>query len=248
MRELHALREARRARGVLHVHDVVHVALRLALQVVLPRRLHREGHHLVERIHAPVLLAAEEHDALEVRVLLALQLAARLFAQLGHERVDHVHVAAVAVAGDDEEVLRVGLPEREVHFVLLVVRVERQQDRADLRGREHEDDPVRHVRRPEGDLLAVPHAERHQAAREAVHLLAELVPGQAVVAVRVDDGVVLAAARDRLVQQLPERVFAGNGQIVPGDARRNALRERRLARRRPERISQLEHVSPLRRA
>ena len=249
VRELHALREARGAARVLHVDDVVHVALGLAREVVLPRRLHREGEHLVERVHAAVLLAAEEHHALQVRVLRALDRAARLLAQLGHERVDHVHVRAVAVAGDDEEVLGVGLREREVHLVLFVVRVERQEDRADLGGREHEHHPVGHVRGPEGDLLAALHAEGHEAAREAVHLLAELVPGEAEVAVGVDDGVVLAAARDRLVEELPERVLARDGQVVPGHAAADALGERRLRGRRTEWVRELEHeVFPFRTA
>ena len=221
--ELYALGEAGRAAGVLHVHDVVDAAFRLAREVVLPRRLDGERHHLVERVHSPVLLAAEEHDPLQVGVLRGLEAVPWADLELRDELVQNLHVVAVAEARDYEDVLRVGLPEREVELALLVVGVERQEDGADLRGGEHQDDPVRDVRGPEGDLLAVPDAEGHEAAREAVDLLAELVPRKPEVAVGVDDGVVLAASRDRLVEELPERVLPGNRQVVPWHAPGHAL-------------------------
>ena len=44
----------------------------------------------------------------------------------------------------------------------------------------------------------------------------------------VSDGVVLAAAGDRLVEELPERVLARYRQVAPRDTRRDRLRERRL--------------------
>ena len=79
-------------------------------------------------------------------------------------------------------------------------------------------------------IFAFLHAEAHEAAREAVHLLAELVPGEPEVAVGVDDGVVHAAARNSLVEQLPERVFARDGHVVPRRAHGYTLRERTFDR------------------
>ena len=216
---------------------VVHVHRRLAGEVLLLRDLAGERLHLVERVHAAVLLGAEVEHPLEVRVLGALQRAARALLQLRDERVDDLDVVAVAVAVDDEQVLGVGLLQGEVDLLALVVDVERQQDRADLGRREHQHHPVRHVRRPERHLFAALDAERHQALGDVVDLLGELEPGEPVVAVGVDDRVVLAAPRDRLVEKLAERVLARHRQVVPGNAGRDGLGERRLSRRSAEWIS-----------
>ena len=228
VRKLYALRESRRAGRVLHVDDVVHVALRLTREIRLMRRLAGEALHLVEGVHSAVLFAAEEEYALEARILRAVQLAARLLLQLGDELVYHLHIVAVAETVDDEEVLRVGLLECEVHLLRLVVRVERQEDGADLRGGEHENHPVRNVRRPERDLLALLYAKRHQPLSNEIHLLAEFKPGKTEIAIGVHDGVILAATCDGLVKKLAECVFAGDRQVVPRHTCRNALVERRL--------------------
>ena len=195
----HALREARRSARVLHVDDVVDVDFALTRKILGGGRLVREALHLVERIHAAMLLAAKEENALEVRILRALQLAARTFLQLGDEVVQNLHIVAVTVAVYDEKVLRIGLLERKVDLGRLVVDVERQQYRADLGGREHEHDPVRNVRRPKRDLLAPLDAKRHEAPGDEIDLFAKLVPCKSIVAIGVDHGIVLATASDRLV-------------------------------------------------
>ena len=175
-----------------------------------------------------------------MRILGALQLATRLLLQFRHKLVYDLHVVAVAVAVYYEKVLRVGLLEREVHLVQLVVSVEREQDGADLRGGEHEYNPVRDVRRPKRDLLALLHAKGHEPLGHQINLLAELEPREPEIAVGVHDRIVLAATRNGLVQELPKGVFAGDRQVVPRHARGYALGERRLGRRRSERIGQLE--------
>ena len=200
VRELDAFREARGPGGVLHVHHVVRLHLGLAREVVGHRRLDGEGQHFVERIHPAVLFGPEEHHAPQVRVAGRLQLAARLLQQLGDELVERLHIVAVAVAVDDEDVLGVRLLQGEVNLRLLVVDVEREEDCADLGRREHQRDPVRDVCRPERDLLAALDAHRHQPAGEAVNLFAELIPCEAVVAVGIDERVLRPAARDGLVE------------------------------------------------
>ena len=87
---------------------------------------------------------------------------------------------------------------------------------------------MRHVRRPERDLLAALDAKRHQALSNAVDLLAKLVPREPIVTVGIDDRVILATTCDRLVQELTERIFARYRQVVPGHTRRDRLHERRL--------------------
>ena len=238
--ELHALRKTGRAGSVLHVDDVVHVALRLALEIFGLGDFAGEGFHLVQGIHAAVLLAAEEEHALQMRILLRLEFAARAFLQLGDELVYDLHVVAVAEAVDDEKVLRLRLRKREIHLVRLVVRVERQENGADLRRREHENHPVRNVRRPQRHLLAALDPERHQPLGDVIDLLGKFEPGEPVIAVGVDDRVVLAASGDRLVKKLTERVFARHGQIVPRPPGGNRLPERRGRRRRSVGVCQLK--------
>ena len=106
VRQLHALREARRSARVLHVHDVVDIHRRLPRKVVGVTCLARKRLHLVERIHAAVLFAAEKEHALQVRILRALERTARTRLQLRHELVYHLHVVTVAEPVDDKEVLR----------------------------------------------------------------------------------------------------------------------------------------------
>ena len=83
-------------------------------------------------------------------------------------------------------------------------------------------------------------AKSHQATRQTVDLFPELVPGQTVVTVGIDKRVILAAAGNGLVKQLPERILVRHGQVVPGDTGRHALTERRFGGSRSKRIGQLE--------
>ena len=95
-----------------------------------------------------MFLAAEVEDALEVLVALRLQLPAGTFLELGDESVKNFDVVAVAVAVDDEEVLGVGLLQGKINLLALVIDIQRKKTRANLRGSEHEDDPVRNVGSP----------------------------------------------------------------------------------------------------
>ena len=122
----------------------------------------------------------------------------------------------------------------------LVVGVKRQENRADLRRREHEHDPVRNVRRPQRHLLAALDSQRHQALGDVIDLFGKFEPGKPVVSVGVDNRVVLAAARHRLIKKLPERIFARHGQVVPRPPGGNRLLERSRGRRRSVWVCQFE--------
>ncbi len=234
--KLHAFRETRRAARILHVDDIVDVQFGLTREIV------RVGHFLgeildfVQRIHAAVLRAAHEKNALEMGKRRGLQHAARHCAQLRHEIPHDFREVAIAITFDDDEILRTGLLQGEIQFVLLVVRVERQENRAYFRRGQHQHHPVRHIRRPERDLFASLDAQRHQAARHQIDFAPQLEPGQAVVPVGENERIVRAAPGDRLVQELADRVLARQRQVVPGHAARDALRERRLNGRRTVRI------------
>jgi len=218
------------------------VAAQLALTrlIVGVRRLHRQRKQLVDRVHAAMLLRTEEKDALQARIACGHELPPRLLLKLGNQLIERLDVVGIAKPVDQKEVFGVRLLEREIDLRRLVVRVERQQNGADLRGRKHQRDPMRDIGGPQRDLLAATNTERHQAARQPVNLFAKLVPGQAEVAVRIDQSILRAAARDRLVEQLPERVVARHRQIVPRHAGRNRVLERRPARRAAVRVRQFE--------
>ena len=228
VRKLDALRETRRAARILHIHNVVDIHLILPREVILKRSLLREIFNLIKREHAAMFASAQEHYALHMRIFLGLQTAARAGLQFREESVDNIHITTIAVSVNDEEVFGVGLLKGEVEFVALVVRVERQENRTNFRRRHHQNHPMRDIRCPKSNLFAALYTERHKSASNAVDFLAKFVPGQAKIAVGINERVIFSATRDGLVEELSNRIFTRNGQIMPRHATRNTLRKRRM--------------------
>ena len=215
VRELHPLGKTGGAGSILHVHDIMAAYFTLAGLIFGLRRLHGQRENFIDRVHAAVLFWTQEKDALQTRVVLGHKLAARLLPQFRNQVIKRLYVVRVAKPVDQKEVFGVRLLEREVNLRRLVVRIERQQNGADLGGRKHQRDPMRDVGGPQRDLLAALDAQRHQAAGQPVDLFAELVPRQAEVAVGIDQGILRTAARNRLIEQLPQRVVPRDRQVIP---------------------------------
>ena len=221
MGKLHTLGEARCSRGILHIYDVIDVKFGLTGKIVLLRSLASKRLYLIERIHSAMLFAAEEEDALQMRIFLRLKFAARTLLEFRNKRIDHFNVIAIAEAVNHEKVLRLRLRKRKIHFVRLVVGIERQQNRTDFRRREHEYYPVRHIGRPERNLLPALDAQRHKPLGDQIDLLGELEPRKAIVAIGIDDSVILAATRNCLIKKLAQSIFTGNRQVMPRSSSRN---------------------------
>ncbi len=205
MREHDPLGEARGPGGVLHHDHVMGGQRGLPRHVVLLGGLGGHGHDLVHGVHPAVLLRAEEDDPLQVREPLGAEPVARLDLQLGHQLVEDADIVGVAVTIDDEDVLRLRLPQDVLYLRYLVVDVDRDEDGADARHRELQRDPMRHVGRPHGHLVALLDAERHEALGHPVHGVGELLPRLPVIAVGVYDRLVVRDPGHGLVQQLPQR-------------------------------------------
>ena len=83
------------------------------------------------------------------------------------------HVVDVAEAADRDERGGLALAQQVVDLPRAQRRVGGDQNRADLRERELQDDPFRHVRRPHDDALAALDAQRHQTARDGARFALE---------------------------------------------------------------------------
>ena len=98
--------------------------------------------------------------------------------------------------------------EQIAQLVLAVIGVYRNEHRAYFCGGKLQGDPIRHVGGPYGDFFALLHAKRHKALGKVVHQRPEFFPGLAIVAVRVNNGLVVGDARHRVVEHLPKGPFA----------------------------------------
>ena len=200
-----------RPRGVLDVDGVVGGELVLGHRQPLGADLVGAGHEVVPR--GP----ADDDDVPQVRTALA-----RL--------VDHREVVRPLEGRSRDEDRDAGLAQDVGQLVGAVGRVDRHEDRTDLRGGELDEDPLVAVRRPDADPVALRHARGDEAAGEAVDRRTELGPRVPDVRAAVDervavteplDGAVEAAA-DRLLQERglggPDRV--GQGRLRGGGHRR----------------------------
>ena len=68
MGELHAFRETGSAGRILHIDNIVHLALRLTGIIVGKRRFLCERLHFIESVHSALFCFAKEENALEVRI------------------------------------------------------------------------------------------------------------------------------------------------------------------------------------
>ena len=131
--------------------------------------------------------------------------------------------------------MRVGLAQQVLDLVDLVAGVDGHEDGADLDGRPEREVPLRHVRRPDGHVVARPDAHGDEGAGAAVDVVPELGVGARVVALRVAErvlvGELLADAVEHLREGEVDEVLLGpdvlaltaQGRLEP--FRRGHLRE-----------------------
>ena len=223
MREHDALREARRAGGVLHVADVVLLYAGAAGLHLAHRHAVGERERLLPGI-AALLDAFGRDDVAQHRQALRLELSRHAGLELGAELFDDADVVAVLVAVDHDERMGIGLAEQVLRLVNLIGRIDGDEHRADLRRRPERDVPLRHVRGPDGHVVALLDAHRDQRAGEGIDVVTELLIGARIVELRVAEARLVRELLDHLVEHVREGqvdqrllrpdVFAGAGAVL----------------------------------
>ena len=145
----------------------------------------------------------------------------RLAGQLRRQLVDHPRVVRGLEPRRGHQPRAAGLLERVLHLVEPVARVDVDEDRAQLGRGELGDRPLRAVRRPDPDALALLDAERDQRAGAAVDLGLELAVGVAQVLVTGDERLVVGVLGDGAVEQIADgeaeqRHVARAARVAPG--------------------------------
>ncbi len=204
VREHDALRKAGRPGRVLHIADVVLVYHRRAAIDRLDRSPLRHRRRLVPRETSRYTRLARYYVS-EEREPFAVERVVRILPlQLGTELPDYRNVVRILVAVDHHERVRVRLAEQIFRLVDLVRCVHRHEDGADLDRRPERDIPLRHVRRPNRDVVALSYAEGDQSAREGVDVVAELGVRARVIERRVAEGVLIRELLADAVKHLRE--------------------------------------------
>ena len=190
MRQHDAFRETCRARRVLHVHHV-HVG-----DVLLGRRetvvqilaaavaqLNQFG----RRVHACMFLLSKIHDVFQPRETLAYKHAARRRKQFWDKLIDGVDIADVAQTVHDGQRVHVRLLHKIFQLMLFVVRVDRHENGADFRRREHERQPFGNVSRPDADMTSLRHANGHETFRHEIRTDVEIFVSPCQIAIWIHD-------------------------------------------------------------
>ena len=116
-------------------------------------------------------------------------------------------IVDVAKAANRHQRRRFALAQQVVDVARAQRRVGGHQNRADLRQRELQHDPLGHVRRPDDDALAGRDAERDETARDRSRFLLELAEGPSW-PLRVHDGVAIRQRAAEVRQEIAERDIA----------------------------------------
>jgi hypothetical protein len=204
--EHHALGEARGARGVLHVDDLVAGEARRGPGQLLVAGVAAEQEQLLGVVHPPVFLRPDEDDALEPGEASALEPAALAGLQLGYQLVDDGHIVDVAEAVDETEGFDIRLLHQVLQLVEPVGGVHRNRDDPDLGCGEEEGEPVGHVGGPDAEVVTLLEADGEQALGEAVHPAIEFRVGKAQIPVGVDHELLVGMPGDLALQDLSERL------------------------------------------
>ena len=164
MRQHDAFREACRARRVLHVHHIriggVLFGRRQPFVQILAAAI-AQLDQFGRRVHARMFLLSKIDDVFQPREAFAHKHAARRRKQFGDKLIDGVNVADIAQAVHDGQRVHVRLFHKIFQLMLFVIRVDRHENRADFRCREHKRQPFWHVSRPYADVASLRHANGH---------------------------------------------------------------------------------------
>ena len=120
---------------------------------------------------------------------------------------EHRDVVGLPEAPSHHQQAHAGLAQRVLELGGLVRRVDRDEDRADSRGRELQDEPLVAARRPDPDAVAVLHAVCDQRTGGEPDLLPQLAVGGAVALVADDQRLAVREAPDRAAQVRSDRLL-----------------------------------------
>ena len=202
MREHDTLGESCGPGCVLHHGDVVDIHRVLPFLVILIGYHDRKGLDLAHGIHSAVLYGPQEYDLLEVGVRLAVEVLPGLGEELGYEIVNRLDIVGVPDTVYEEKDIHIRLLEHIIQFFRLIIGVDRQEDGTDLRGSEHQGDPIRDVRRPDSDLHALLNTHRHETFRYTVDLYSPFLPGKTKLPVDVHDRIVVWVIPNALIEKV----------------------------------------------
>src|SRR5581483_9884290 len=127
-------------------------------------------------------------------------------------RAQLLDIVDVAEAANRHQRRRVALSQEVLDVLRAQRRIGGDEDRADLRERELEDDPLGHVRRPEDDALAGRDAEGDEAARDRARFAVERPEGVPR-PVDVDEGLAVRLRRGETRQQIADGQVSHRGRL-----------------------------------
>ena len=116
-------------------------------------------------------------------------LARRRWAADHADRAELVQIVDTTESRDGDEGGRLALPEQILDFVRAESCIDGDEDRANLRQRELQDDPLGDVGRPHGDTVARFHPAGCQAAGDETGFVVQRAKGPARIGVVVDERV-----------------------------------------------------------
>ena len=204
MRQHDTLGESRRARGVLHIAHVVLVdRIGAAVQLLdgSSVRVFQRIFHRQRAVHAGL---AGDDVAQEGESCAVKRLACLVRFQLGDELVNNFAVVRAFVAVYHDQRVCVGLAKQIFRLVNLVCGVDCDQNRADFGGCPERQIPCGNVGCPDCDVVALADAQRHQSARESIHVLTELRVGARIIVCRVTECILIGETVADVIQKLGE--------------------------------------------
>ncbi len=235
MREARALREPRRPRGVLHVDDLVEVAVARALGELAVGDALPFFHELGPGERSGMGFRPDHDNGLEVRKRARRELAGLRILELRGELVDHLRVLRALEPRHEDQRLHLGVLEPVLELMRLVRGVHRDEDRPDERRRELRDRPFGMVRRPYGDAVPLAHAERDEALRRRAAYFVELAVRVPHTRRKIDErlvvGIGLRDALEHMADRFAyERLFGTRIGVAEAALRARPL-DRRLSTR-----------------
>ncbi len=207
MGQHHALREARRTGGVLHVDHVLAGKRRLQPAVrgiVISVAQAEQGAELKGTGDFP---QADMDDAFQTWKIGIRQPAGLACLQGRAQVVENSHVIRALEPVRHDQRFGIGLLQQIFQLIPLVVGVDRDKHGADFCRCKQGDQPFWHIGGPDGHVVPFPHADGKKALRGAVAFFPEFPPGPAVGPVVVRHGLPLRVFFSDTVQQTSDGVF-----------------------------------------
>lgn len=170
MREHDTFGEASRARGILHIGNILACDRLLARLEILLFDKSRAAEHLYGVIHAPLALWAKQDHVSQFWDAGAVDfLASRVILEFGDKFIEHIDIRGVAVLTDHAERVDVCISQKILKLTHLIVGVDGDEPRSNLGASEKDGEPIGNVVSPDADLHVLLNAKGHKALGELVH-------------------------------------------------------------------------------